>query len=188
MKRFSWALCAIALAIAACGDSDETQGEDEVQAKLSEARAFKQFELLWSGEEVAGLTLDSVSGPNTGPTSPDAVWSFAYGDCKEIELDDEADICNYVTAIDVESICRRFPGRSWKLSPFKGAITAWRKDDLEVYSGRTTAVIHAESRQQARELANALRPVSSSGPVERLQAPVPGSLDGGLPCQANRKK
>jgi hypothetical protein len=53
---------------------------------------------------------------------------------------------------------------------------------LEIFTGRTTVTIHAESQDLLDSTVRALRTVHQKRPVP-LPPPVPGSLTRDLPCQ-----
>jgi hypothetical protein len=87
------------------------------------------------------------------------------------------------------SICDRFaaiyPGRTPQTATARGAETLPAGGGLDVYTGRTTVVIFGDDK---RSVLKSLRRVADDRRPRVLPAPVPGSIDGELPCQGKRMK
>ncbi len=160
---------------------------------LAAARAYHSYPVYWAGEEVAGLPLTGLEG-NAGSIKKSG-WTSFYGNCELSGTDHPS--CAPPLQIQVTSICRRWASaldRNKKLFGFRGAKAYWfpglpleeggvaEVGPLEIFTGRVTAVIFAESKKLSFAAARALMTVRQATPAP-LPPPIPGSLTGKLPCQ-----
>jgi hypothetical protein len=154
---------------------------------LGEVKGFEEYRVYFAGSEVGGYPLESVDKSEArrkGHRS--AIWNFGYGDCTPAP--DSG--CGLPVTVQNWSACQRwagiYPGKP-RLFAFHGAKAAWvpTAGSLEIYSGRTTVVIFAHSRDLAKAAARKLREVHQAEAPKRLRAPARGSLRGNLPCQLN---
>jgi hypothetical protein len=122
-------------------------------------------------------------------------WTSFYGNCELAGTDHPS--CAPPLQIQVTSTCWRWASaldRNEKLFGFRGARAYWfpglpleeggvaEVGPLEIFTGRVTAVIFAESKKLSFAAARALRTVRQGHPAP-LPAPVLGSLTGELACQ-----
>lgn len=208
MKRFL-VVAAIALvpAAAAIAHSD-TQRDSQRQMSFdvtpspprgnftfAEAEEFGQFPLYFGGDAVAGLPLVAVHRIDAAPYPGEKVRrndvTFVYGDCHA-----PTGPCAPPLQIQVWDACERYQRLYdilWdEATIIRGVPSAFYDDymRLELYTGRVSIVIFAGSRD-SRELlvsaARSLRGVNNRlAPGSDLPRPIPGVIDGKLPCQASR--
>ena len=174
---------ALALLAIGCGGSDSTSAVDG--EGLQGAEDFDAFDLYHAGAAVNGDQLE-FSGLTSG--SGDGVrraWSFIYGTC------DASSDAGCAPPLEVQNwgICQRFPalypGSTPQTTTIRGAETTPAGGGLDVYTGRTTVVIYGKDPASVVPL---LRRVGEDEPAETLPPPVPGAIEGKLPCQAERLK
>lgn len=179
-----WSANALALAVmvmlSACGGSGPTSGARG--SGLDRARSFRDYALYYLGDSFHGHPL-TFAGP--GPGSGNHLrraWSFVYGNCTPSGGEEG---CAPPLEIQNWSICTRFPalypGLTPKTSPVHGAETLPAGGGLDVYTGHTTVVIFGEDKLA---VVRSLTRVSDGAVADALTPPAPGSLAGGLPCQA----
>ncbi|HXR60234.1 MAG TPA: hypothetical protein VN732_02800 [Solirubrobacterales bacterium] len=157
-------------------------------SSLNAARGFDEYRLYYAGAETGAFQLNVVDrGETRRKGKRSSIWNFGYGTCTPPP--DEGG-CNLPVQIQNWSTCIRwagiYPGKP-RLFGFRGAKAAWvpTAGSFEVYTGRTTAVIFAHSRQLAESAAWALRSVRQGESPAKLPPPAKGSLRGNLPCQRN---
>jgi hypothetical protein len=164
------------------------------EANLAAAKAFHGYPVYWAGEEVAGLPLEEFAG-NPGSVRK-AGWTSYYGTC-ELQGTDHPS-CAPPLQIQVFSTCTRWAAaldHQKSVFAFRGAQAHWfpgikvkglkglqESGPLEIFTGRVTVVVFAETKQIAFAAGRALRTVRQARPTQ-LPPPVPGSLAGKLPCQ-----
>lgn len=162
---------------------------------MGDAKSFDAYPIYYSGEEVAGLPLERVSGPRSNLKKADRMgeravgWSFTYGDCTPPSGSDGG--CAPPLQIQNWSTCFRSFGsidrpRNRQLYDFRGAKATGGGgggSPMEIFTGRTTVVIFANERSVAEAAARQLRNVHQDRPPSRLPPPVAGSLGEKLPCQ-----
>jgi hypothetical protein len=172
---------AAALFLCACAS-------DDPPPSLSGIKEFRAYPVYWSGESVAGNDLIEVMGdPTLHEEERETTWILIYGDCKDPP--DEGG-CPPPLQIHSYSTCERwaelFPGKP-RLFDFRGAKATKPSPGggagLEIFTGRTTITLHAESQGLLDAATRALRTVHQKQPSSSLPPPVPGSLKGELPCQ-----
>lgn len=185
-------LCLGALvALLACGSA--TAGSTE--AGLAVAKGFHRYPVYWAGEEVDGLPLEDFEA-KPGSVLKAGFTSF-YGSC-ELEGTDHPS-CQLPLQIQVFSTCRRWAAaldHQKSTFGFRGARAHWfpgnnvegergpqESGPLEIFTGRVSVVVFAESKHLTFAAARALRTVNQSRPA-RLPPPAPGSLAGKLACQS----
>lgn len=152
---------------------------------LSEMREFRAYPVYYSGESVAGNSLREVLGdPTQYEDKRDTAWILIYGKCKD--RPDEGG-CPYPLQIHNYSTCTRWAGLSGtRLFDFRGAKATKPMRGgaaLEIFTGRTTVTVDAENEDVLDSALQALRDVRRDHPSPSLPPPVPGSLEGELPCQ-----
>lgn len=165
--------------LAACATADPPN--------LGAARGFSAFPVYYAGDSVAGLPLEEVLGdPSKIGDQRDLTWYFIYGRCENPPAEGG---CPYPLQIHDYSACKRWAGlfgKHGRLVDFRGAKAVRSREErriqLEIFTGRTTVTISGEDAEVIDAAARALRTVHQSRP-SRLPPPVPGSLDGELPCQ-----
>ena len=168
-----------------CGADD--YGADP--PNLSEVKKFDAHHVYYAGEEVAGLPLEEIEGEEWQKVERDIGWNFYYGECDPPSGLFAEGGCEPPLQIHNYSTCRRWASLLSDKSAmfdFRGATAAGGgdgiEDPVEVFTGRTTVVIFAGDRSVAKSAARQLRNVRQERP-SRLPPPVPGSLEGKLPCQ-----
>ena len=148
---------------------------------LSDAEEFDAYAIYYAGDEVDGLPLEEVIGPNG--------FNFVYGEC---ELPEGEGGCSPPLQIQNFSTCDRWAGMfhhgGRHLFDLRGAKAtggggAPEIGPLEIFTGRTTVVIGVNERSTAKSAARQLRDVKATGRSSHLPPPAPGSLRGELPCQ-----
>jgi hypothetical protein len=149
---------------------------------LSEIREFRAYPVYYSGTSVAGNALLEIFGdPSRHEDKRDTAWVLIYGDC-----DAEEGGCSPPVQIHSYSTCARWAGPDVQLIDVRGAKATKPFGEiepaLEIFTGRTTVTIGAESQAVLDSAVQALREVHQERP-SRLPPPVPGSLSGELPCQ-----
>jgi hypothetical protein len=154
---------------------------------LSEIKDFRAYPVYWSGDSVAGNPLIEVMGdPELNEDKRETTWVLIYGRCKDPP--DEGG-CPPPLQIHSYSTCTRWASREAQLfdlrgakavRPFPGGGAA-----IEIFTGRTTVTMHAENQHVLQAAVQALRTVHRERPSASLPAPVPGSLEGKLPCQGD---
>jgi hypothetical protein len=172
------------LLLAACATADAPD--------LGAVRDFRAFPVYYAGESVAGLPLEEVLGdPSKIEDKRDLTWYFVYGRCKNPPAEGG---CPYPLQIHDYSTCKRWAGlyeQQGRLVDFRGAKAIMSKEErrihLELFTGRTTVTISGEGAKAIDAAARALRTIHESHPSP-LPPPVPGSLEGNLPCQAKGHK
>jgi virginiamycin B lyase len=160
---------------------------------LAAAQAYHRYPVYWAGEEVAGLPLTGFEG--TAGSIKKSGWTSFYGNCELAGTDHPS--CSPPLQIQVTSTCRRWASaldRNQKLFGLRGAQAYWfpglplegggvaEVGPLEVFTGRVTAVIFADSKKLSFAAARALRSVRQAQPAP-LPPPALGSLGGELACQ-----
>jgi hypothetical protein len=170
-------------------------------SSLEEARTYKRFPVYYAGDEVAGLSLsavnrDPVTAPPGTPTAPKirraggaSSFEFDYGSCV-IPPGNEGS-CSLPLSIQVWPACARYPALyGGGLSPIpkktriRGVPAAYFEGGyrLEIQTGASTIVIFGK-RARMRAAVAALEGLNVSvAPGQKLPPPVPGALDGSLPC------
>lgn len=189
MSRLHRSLAVLILAVAVTASSLDTAGAAETD--LPAAQAFEGHEVYYAGQEFEALPITHILG---GPKKQ-ATWTFIYGDCTP----PPGASCFPPLEVQTWSACRRYhaiydelpPGfglKPPKPSPFRGAKAAWipSAGGFEVYTGRTTVVVFADSRQVAKRAASVVLDVRDVTVPASLPAPVKGAIDGDLPCQGKR--
>lgn len=170
---------ATGLFLGACA-GDEPEPSD--RPSLSEIREFRAYPVYYSGTSVAGNALREILGGSSGDGDErDATWILIYGDC-----DAEEGGCLPPLSIHSYSTCTRWAGPDARLIDVRG-VKATKpfgeiRPTLEIFTGRTTVKIGANSQALLDSAVQALREVHQERP-SRLPPPVPGSLSGELPCQ-----
>jgi hypothetical protein len=176
--RMLFGVFAAGLCLCACAAEDHPP-------PLSEIREFGAYPVYYSGDSVAGNSLVEVFGDAAQQEDKrDTTWVLIYGEC---ETDEGG--CFPPLQIHSYSTCARWaslgPGES-RLFDLRGAKATWKGRGagagLEIFTGRTTVTIGAESRRVLNAAVRALRTVHQKHPAS-LPPPVPGSLRGELPCQ-----
>ncbi|HJZ35196.1 MAG TPA: hypothetical protein VJ204_02895 [Solirubrobacterales bacterium] len=168
------------LLLAACATADAPD--------LGAARGFRAFPVYYAGDSVAGLPLEEVLGdPSKVERRRDLTWYFIYGSCQCPPAEGG---CPYPLQIHDYSTCKRWAGlfgQQGRLVDFRGAKAIRSREEqriqLEIFTGRTTVTISGEDAKVIDAAARALRTVRQGRPSP-LPPPVPGSLEGELPCQA----
>jgi hypothetical protein len=160
------------------------EGEDEAaKPSLSEIREFQAYPVYYSGTSVTGNGLLKIDGdPEHQKDKRDTTWVLIYGDCDATEGS-----CFPPLQIHSYSTCARWAGPDAELIDVRGAkATKPMRGSgaaLEIFTGRTTVTIGAESQAVLDSAVQALREVHQKKPSRLLPPPVPGSLRGKLPCQ-----
>ncbi len=180
IKRTLWVFLA-ALAAGLCLSACAADENDD--PNLSEIREFQAYPVYYSGDDVAGNSLVEVFGDGAQQQDKrDTTWVLIYGDC---EADEGG--CFPPLQIHSYSACARWAGPDSQLMDIRGAkATKPMRGSgaaLEIFTGRTTVTIGAESQALLNSAVQVLREVHQKEP-SRLPPPVPGSLRGELPCQA----
>ena len=180
MRRHAGLLVLVSatLTLGACGSDSGSE-----TSELDEARSFDDYALYYVGESYDDLSLAFAGlGPGDGEGLRRS-WSFGYGDCEPPEGEGG---CPLPLEIQNWSICTRFPalypGPTPKTESVGGAETLRAGGGLDVYTGRTAVVIFGQGDAKAQVLED-LRPVAGGAGPNRLPPPVPGALEGELPCQ-----
>jgi len=143
--------------------------------------------LYSAGEEVDGLPLAAVLRRDDTAS----YVSFVYGDC--VAVDDTG--CAPPAEVQVWPACRRslglYRGQARGMTPalepaFVRGVPAAFLDGggrLELQTGRTTLVVFAGTRARVERIAGALRALDGSvASGQQLPPPVPGALEGEVPC------
>jgi virginiamycin B lyase len=166
---------------------------EENAKELAKAQAYHGYPVYWAGEEVAGLALSGFEG--TAGSIKKSGWTSYYGTCELSGTDHPS--CSPPIQIQVTSTCRRWASaldRNKELFGFRGAQAYWfpglplegggvaEIGPLEIFTGRVTAVIFADTKKLSFAAARALMTVRQTSPAP-LPPPAPGSLTGKLPCQ-----
>jgi hypothetical protein len=190
LYRISWVaglslLCGFLLS--ACGADDRGA---PAPPSLGEVKKFDPYRVYYAGKEVEGLPLEGVSKGSAGRW---IYWGFGYGHCDPPSGFLAEGGCSLPLSVQNWSTCYRWAGKSapkLRLLDFRGAeaIQSGNDSELTIFTGRTTVVIFAHGRNIAKSAARQLRTVGQAQPLDRLPPPVPGSLQGKLPCQAKRLK
>lgn len=178
-RTFIMLLVALAsgLCLCACAAGDAPS--------LTEMKQFRAYPVYYSGDSVAGNSLREIQGdPTRYEDKRDTSWFLIYGRCKDPP--DEGG-CPPPLQIHNYSTCTRWASlRESRLFDFRGAKATKPRPGggaaLEIFTGRTTVTIHAESQDVLNSAARALRNVRQNQPAP-LPPPAPGSLSGELPCQ-----
>lgn len=171
-------LPAVALMLGGCSSES---GSDT--SELGEAKSFDDYALYYVGESYDDLSLTFAG---LGPGRGEGRWrarSFGYGDC---ELPEGEGGCPLPLEIQNWSICARFPaiypGPTAKTKSIRGAKTLRAGGGLDIYTGRTAVVIFGQGIDKAQVVED-LRRVADDAELDSLPPPVPGALEGKLPCQ-----
>lgn len=175
------AALAVGLCLSACAEDKPEDAPD--QPSLSEMREFRAYPVYYSGTSVAGNALLKIDGdPEYQEDKLDTTWVLIYGDC-----DTEEGGCLPPVQIHSYSTCARWAGPDAQLIDLHGAKATKPFGEigpaLEIFTGRTTVTIGAESQGVLDSAVQALREVHQKKPSRLLPPPVPGSLSGELPCQ-----
>lgn len=178
------ALVLVAVAVPAVRDARDSEGE----STLAKARAYREYRVFWLGERYRS---NDMTGVSLRAAKDLEEFNFSYGDCKA-----ESDAgCALPYSVQNYDACERNlstyshvdPERH---KPIRGAAVyefgdGNNLDQLEVYTGRTTVVIHAPTAAEALGAARALESVNwKLGPDDPLGPPARGALEGKLPCGA----
>ncbi len=181
-------ILAIACAIVTCGLILCGCGKEVDRPSLSEVKKFDTYPVYYAGPEVAGLPLEEIIGI---PHLARSCCTFIYGDCEPPHTWDGGG-CAPPVEIQVFSTCDRWASALHQrrfLYDFRGAKAAGGRggpeggSPIEVFTGRTTVVVGAESPGLLKTAARQLRSVRATQPQSSLPPPVRGSLWGKLPCQ-----
>jgi hypothetical protein len=170
------------LLLCACASEDEPP-----RLSLREIRDFRAYPVYYSGTSVDGNALVTIDGdPEHQEDKRDTTWVLIYGDC-----DAEEGGCFPPVQIHSYSTCARWAGPDAQLIDVRGAKATkpmrGTGGALEIFTGRTTVTIGAESQAVLDSAVQALREMHQKKPSRLLAPPVPGSLNGKLPCQAPAK-
>jgi hypothetical protein len=140
--------------------------------------------LVFAGDRTEGIPLTAVLRRSD---SAEYV-SFVYGDC----IPDSDAGCAPPVEIQVWPACRRHlalydrsSGRDIDRVTVRGVPGAFldRGTRLELQTGRSTVVLFADDRQRLTRIAEDLRPLDSrTASGDPLPPPVPGAMEGRLPC------
>lgn len=171
------------------------------------ASEVPNFDRFWLGESFEGLPLTHVLRRCDVPDPRYPVHanfvSYIYGDC-EPDLTDEHPSCNYPIEIQSWAACERNLSK-YSLGPGLGpppygeaviqGVPAAIFDEgfsVEVYTAKSTVAVFGQYHEQIRRAAEAMEGVSRSTPLDELPIPandpgvlpdpVPGALEGQLPC------
>lgn len=171
--RSLFAICASGLCLCACA-TDEAPS-------LSEIRDFRAYPVYYSGDSVAGNSLREVFGdPTQYEDKRDTTWILIYGRCEDPPeasgLDGES--CPAPLQIHNYSICARGAGlREARLFDLRGAkatkLMPGGGASLEIFTGRTTVTMHAESQDVLNSAVQALRNVHQKHSSSSLPPPAP---------------
>jgi hypothetical protein len=183
-----------------------TMSESSRETQMREAKEFGAFPIYYAGERVDRLPLTGISKADHGRFG--IAWNFSYGSCQlpgglfaEGGCSLPLSVQNWSTCVRWANVFTRsrnphglFRPRKAKaaqdrrLFDFRGAKAALGEggSDLEIFTGRTTVVIWAHRRNVADSTAQQLRDVRQRRPSAPLPPPIPGSLQGKLPCQEKR--
>lgn len=169
------------MCLGACGDG--APGSPSV----TEIKEFRAYPVYWSGESVAGNSLEEVMGaPELNADKRETGWVLIYGRCKDPP--DEYG-CPPPLQIHNYSTCHRWASREAPLFDLRGAKAVKPSPGggaaLEIFTGRTTVTVHAENQKVVEAAVQALRTVHQKRPSSSLPPPAPGSLEGKLPCQGD---
>lgn len=175
---------ACGLLLAACATADAPD--------LSNLRGFRAFPVYYAGDSVAGLPLEEVLGdPDQFADQRDLTWFFIYGHCEDPPAEGG---CPYPLQIHDYSTCKRWASlfeHTGHPFDFRGAKAYRHKEErliqLEIFTGATTVTVSGENARVIDAAARALRTVRQGRPAP-LPPPVPGSLNGELPCQGKAQK
>lgn len=154
------------LGLCACATDEPT---------LSEIKEFRTYPVYYSGDSVAGNSLREAFGdPELHKDKRDTTWILIYGQCKDPP--DEGG-CPAPLSIQNYSICARGAGlREARLFDLRGAkatkLMPGGGASLEIFTGRTTVTIHAESQDVLNSAVQALRNVRQKHPSS-LSPPAP---------------
>lgn len=166
-----------------------------------QARAYKRFPVYYAGEKVAGLPLtavnrEPVTAPPGTPTAPKirraggvSSFDFIYGSC---DIPSVGEGCSLPLTIQVWPACARYPALYGggpgspvpKKTRIRGVPAAYFEGGyrLEIQTGASTVVIFG-GRSKMRAAVAALEGLNVNvRPGQKLPQPVPGALDGSLPC------
>jgi hypothetical protein len=165
------------------------------ETSLSDAEDFDAFRLYYAGEEAADLRLENVLGGEDQADPLAGGWTFVYGTCDPPEGEGG---CAPPIEVQNFSVCKRYAvtiTRGYKLYDFRGAKARGGYEahgfpevsPMEIFTGRTTIVIWGYATSTIKAVARQLRQVGAGQPQLRLPPPVPGSLQGRLPCQHKRR-
>ena len=146
-------------------------------------REFRAYPVYYSGTSVAGNALVEIYGdPEHQEDKRDTAWVLIYGDC-----DAEEGGCLPPVQIHSYSTCARWADPDAKFIDIRGAKATKPfgeiRPALEIFTGRTTVTIGADTKHVLDSAVQALREVNKKKPSRLLPPPVPGSLRGELPCQ-----
>jgi len=158
-----------AAAVAACGAAQDEPAPRGSQLTLEQARSFEEFPLVYAGERVDGLPLVAIVRRNDTAE----YVSFVYGDCRPSSVDGG---CAPPAEIQVWPGNRRSLGSYDAAGPvtpvperatIRGSPAAFLDAGtrLELYTGRATVVVFADSTERVRTIADALRCVSETAPA-----------------------
>jgi hypothetical protein len=201
----SAALIAVVLAAGAAGGckGHPLKGQPvklKSNSSLGEARAYRRFSVYYAGDKVAGLSLSAVNlhpltAPAGTPTAPKirraggvSSFDFEYGSC--VIPPGVEGSCSLPLSIQVYPACARYPtlyGGGFpvpKKTRIRGVPAAYFEGGyrLEIQTGASTIVIFGR-RSVMRAAVAALEGLNVKvRPGQKLPPPVPGALDGSLPC------
>lgn len=175
------AALAAGLCLGGCAGDEPSDAAD--RPSLSEIREFHAYPVYYSGASVAGNDLLQVGGDaEQWEDKQDTTWVLIYGDC-----DAEDGGCFPPVQIHSYSTCARWADPGAHLFDVRGAKATREMRGagagIEIFTGRTTVTIGAESRRLLNSTIQALREVHQKKPSRLLPPPAPGSLSGELPCQ-----
>jgi len=154
---------------AACGAAQDEPAPRGSQLTLEQARSFEEFPLVYAGERVDGLPLVAI----VRRSDTAEYVSFVYADCRPSSVDGG---CAPPAEIQVWPGSRRNPGSYDAAGPvtpvperatIRGSPAAFLDAGtrLELYTGRATVVVFADSKERVRAIADALRCVSETAPA-----------------------
>jgi hypothetical protein len=197
----SAALIAIVLAATGAGCKEQPV-KLKGTSSLGEARAYQGFPVYYAGDEVAGFPLTAVNREEvTAPPGTSVAsklrgarnvssFDFLYGSCG---TPSKGEGCSLPLSIQVWPACARYPALydsnfpgtpTPKKTRIRGVPAAYFEGGyrLEIQTGATTIVIFG-GRRKMRTAVAALEGLNVDvRPGQKLPPPVPGALDGSLPC------
>jgi hypothetical protein len=169
---------AAAMVFAGCSAAAE-----DPQEALAEAKRFRSYPVYYAGEEVAGQTLSTILGPKAPLDGRRYSWVFIYGDCDDFPEGEGG--CYPPMQIHNHSVCTDLPDFAYARRTLKIRGVRVAEDGegrLEFSTGTTTVTVGARDRKVAIATIRNLRTVHQVRPG-RLPPPIPGALQGKLPCQ-----
>jgi hypothetical protein len=174
----------IALALAALATTSCLESSD---ADVEAAKTFKDYPLLWAGEEFEGLPVTHVS------LGPGGFATVIYGDCEPKGVDEPS--CTSPLQLQVFPLCAHLADVArapiWKRRSIRGApvgtidsapVLFSQRVQVKAYRGEGSDPGLAWRALIALRSANQVPPiVQATGPIP---APPGGVLTGARPCSA----